>query len=382
MKTFSDLIQEVLDPGLCHRCGACVAFCSAINYGALAFDSEGLPVYADKNNCIEGGLCYEICPAIDKLETETKNKVAWTAPMGRVADILIARAKDPAIRRSATDGGVVTALLVYLFQKGQIDGAVVTKSVGPFQRESFLAVTEDHIRSAAGFFFDTASGMQSVGDYYSTIARLAEFNPMLRQGLRRVAFVGTPCQIKAMRKMQTLNIYPSDSVKICFGLFCSGNFIFGEKERQEIAQIAGFQWDHVKKINIKEDLIVHMASGEALAVRLSDLEFLKRHACQFCFDFSAEYADISFGGLGAEEGWTTVIVRSPVGTKILADSKNKAIEANRQKDIARLSNQALKKVRRWSDKKKDAALENRKILGIASSDNRLEVRPLKRGNMA
>ena len=180
-------------------------------------------------------------------------------PWGGCLDIIIARAKDPAIRRSATDGGVVTALLLYLFQKGQIDGAVVTKPVGPFQRKSFLAESEDDIRSAAGFFFDTAYGMKSVSDYYSTLSRIAEFNPMLSKGLQRVAFVGTPCQIKAMRKMQTLNIYPSDSVKICFGLFCSGNFIFGEKERQKIAQIAGFQWNNVKKINIKEDLIVHMA---------------------------------------------------------------------------------------------------------------------------
>ena len=36
MKTFDDLIQQVLKPGLCHRCGACVAFCAAINYGVFA----------------------------------------------------------------------------------------------------------------------------------------------------------------------------------------------------------------------------------------------------------------------------------------------------------------------------------------------------------
>jgi len=376
MKTFDNLIQEVLVPGLCHRCGACVAFCSAINYGALELDSEGHPRYADKNKCVAGGLCYEICPAIDKLEAETKSNVAWTAPMGRVSGIIIARAKDPAIRRSATDGGVVTALLVYLFQKGQIDGAVVTKPVGPFQRKSFLAASEDDIRSAAGFFFDTAHGMKSVSDYYSTLSRIAEFNPMLSKGLRRVAFVGTPCQIKAMRKMQTLNIYPSDSVKICFGLFCSGNFNFGEKERDKIAQIGEFEWKNVKKINIKEDLIVHLQSGEAITILLSDLKFIKRPACKYCFDFSAEYADISFGGLGAEEGWTTVIARSPAGAKILQDSKFKALEEIRPKDPSNLSNQALKKVKLWSDKKKDAALASRKMLGIVSSDPRLEDCPL------
>jgi coenzyme F420 hydrogenase subunit beta len=369
MKTFSNLIQEVLTPGLCYHCGACVAFCSAINYGALELDPDGQPRYADKNKCIEGGLCYEICPSIDKLEKETKINVDWTAPMGRVSEIKIARAKDPTIRQSATDGGVVTALLVHLFQKGEIDGAVVAKPVGTFQRESFLAVSEGDIRSAAGFFFDTAHGMQSVGEYYSTLSRTAEFNPVLSQGLQRVGFVGTPCQIKAMRKMQTLNLYPSDSVRICLGLFCSGNFIFGKKQREEIAQIGGFQWDKVKKVNIKENLMVHMENGEVITVSLGDLKLMKRHACNFCSDFSAEYADISFGGLGAEDGWTTVIARSPAGAKILSESKNKAIEEIRQKNHPELVNQALKKVKLWSDMKRAAALESRGTLGIASSSN-------------
>ena len=121
---------------------------------------------------------------------------------------------------------------------------------------------------------------------------------------------------------------------------------------------------------------MHLESGEKITVLLDDLKFLKRHACHFCSDFAAEYADISFGGLGADEGWTTVIARSPVGVKILSDSKNKAIEENRQKGYPNLSNQALKKVRLWSNKKKDTALTNRKMLGIESPDLTLEDCPL------
>ena len=376
MKTFDDLIQEVLEPGLCHRCGACVAFCSSINYGALELDSEGKPRYADKDKCIEGGLCYASCPQIDELAAETKLSVGWIAPMGRVTDIRIARATDPAIRSSATDGGAVTALLVDLFLRGQIDVAVVARPVGPFRRESFLAATEDDIRSAAGFFFDTAYGMQSVSDYYSTFSRIAEFNPLLSKGFHRVAFVGTPCQIQAIRKMQTLNIYPSDSVKVCFGLFCSGNFIFGKKEREKIAQIGGFQWEHVKKINIKDDLMVHLESGEVITVRLCDLASMKRRACNFCADFSAEYADISFGGLGADEGWTSVIARSPTGSKILSDARYMAIEENRPKGHSNLSNQALKKIKLSSEMKKSAARASRKKLGIETPDIILDNSPL------
>jgi coenzyme F420 hydrogenase subunit beta len=47
MKSFTNLIQDVQKPGLCHRCGGCVTFCSAVNFGALELDPEGKPRYAD-----------------------------------------------------------------------------------------------------------------------------------------------------------------------------------------------------------------------------------------------------------------------------------------------------------------------------------------------
>jgi coenzyme F420 hydrogenase subunit beta len=164
--------------------------------------------------------------------------------------------------------------------------------------------------------------------------------------------------------MQTLNIIPSDTIKFCLGLFCSGNFVFGEKQQTKIAKIGNFQWKEVRKLNIKEDLIVHLNNGDVIKIVLDELEFMKRFACYFCPDYSAEYADVSFGGIGAEEGWTTVIARTPVGRAIVADAKSKeAIEDNRQGDFQKSRSQALNKVKTWSAKKKDAALKNRKTLG-------------------
>ena len=109
MKTFSNLIDDVQKPGLCHRCGGCVTFCTAVNYGALELDSEGKPRYADEAKCIECGLCHSICPEIDELDEETRKSSGWTPPIGRVIETSIARAVDPKIRKKATDGGVVTA---------------------------------------------------------------------------------------------------------------------------------------------------------------------------------------------------------------------------------------------------------------------------------
>ena len=92
MKTFFNLIQEVQKPGLCHHCGGCVTFCTAINYGALELGEDGRPRYKDIEKCIECGLCYSICPEIHELDEETRRMVSWSAPMGRILNTTVARA--------------------------------------------------------------------------------------------------------------------------------------------------------------------------------------------------------------------------------------------------------------------------------------------------
>ena len=363
MKTFFDLIQDVQKPGLCHRCGGCVTFCSSVNYGALELDADGKPRYGEIEKCIECGLCHAICPEIDELEKETRERVGWTAPIGRVIETTVARAADPAVRRAATDGGVVTALLLHLLERGRIDGAIVTKQDGPFRRRPFLATTTEEIKQAAGFFFDTSHGMKDFGDRYMTHSQIEEFDPMLKKGLKRVAFVGTPCQVKSVRRMQTLGLVPADAVHICLGLFCSGNFTFGEEQRQRLAELGEFAWDDVRKINIKDDLQLHLRSGPTRSIALDDLDFMRRHACRYCPDYTAEFADIAFGGIGAEEGWTTVVARSPLGRAAFAD----AAGAGKLEEFSRTVNpsfatQAMTKIRTWSARKRKAAQQNRKQL--------------------
>lgn len=79
--------------------------------------------------------------------------------MGRVMDVSVARATDDDIRRSGTDGGAVTALLLHLLDSGRIDGAVVTQRYGPFKHRPHLAKTHQKIIEAAGSYFNTSRGM-------------------------------------------------------------------------------------------------------------------------------------------------------------------------------------------------------------------------------
>lgn len=360
MKTFANLLEEVIAPRRCHRCGGCVSFCTAINFGALEMDEDGKPRFKDKAKCIECGLCYEICPEIEDIQIETKQRVGWTAPMGRVLDIAMARSQDPKIVWNARDGGVVTTLLLHLFDTGRIDGAMVTKVVGPFTCRPWLATSRQEIIEAGGFHFDNVAGVSLVGERYAVYPPYLEMMaPLARKELRRIAFVGRPCQIETVRRMETLGIVPSDIVKYNIGLFCMGNFRFGEKEQAIMEMAGGFKWDHVRKVNFKQELQVHLKSGEVKTFSFKSLERIKRYACRYCGDFAAEFADIACGGIGAREGWTNVILRTPLGRALFLDTAEENLEVfNNPKDPEH-SSRLLADVRAMSATKKRHAQQSR-----------------------
>jgi coenzyme F420 hydrogenase subunit beta len=50
------------------------------------------------------------------------------------------------------------------------------------------------------------------------------------------------------------------------------------------------------------------------------MDAFSRSACKACSDFSNDFADISFGGLGSPEGWTTVVIRTDYGETIYQET--------------------------------------------------------------
>jgi coenzyme F420 hydrogenase subunit beta len=352
MKTFFDLKQEVGATGQCHGCGGCVTFCTAINYGALEMGEDNHPRYKTVEKCIECGLCYRICPVVGDLDEPVKKLTGWSAPIGRVLDVTVAQAKDESLRARATDGGVVTGLLLHLFDSGRIDGAIVIKST-PEGRKPVLAKTREDISESAGFSFNTAKGFTQLGETYSSYTPVAQaLGSLMRQGLKRIAFVGTPCQIKSIRKMQALKIVPSDAIKFYFGRFCNANYNFSSGKFRELEKITGCKMEDIRKINIKEDLMLHHKDGKVTKVPLADLDFAKRSACNFCDDFSAEYADISFGGLGADQGWTTVITRTPLGRAVFADARDASLDFLSIDENPNLESTVIQKIQESSAKKR------------------------------
>lgn len=315
--SFDNLLREVVEPGLCNRCGGCVSFCSADRIGALVTGKDGLPQYANRDKCLECGICYLICPQTHLLKEEVREKFGWSEPAGPYQDVVSARARDAEILAAGTDGGAVTAILFYMLDAGLIDGAIVSERTGLFDRRPVVATTRQALIQAAGSHWAESFHLEQVGSEYSTyVSIIPTIRELAPKSVIKLAVVGTPCQIEAIRKMQVLRILPADVVAYCIGLFCMQSFALTELMEHEFARQHRVDLADVVKVNIKEDFILKMKSGITLHVPLEEVGTIARPACLACTDFANAYADIAVGGLGSPDGYTTVLIRTTGGNRV------------------------------------------------------------------
>lgn len=332
VKTFRDLEEEVISRGLCCECGGCISFCSAGRLNALQMGEDSLPHYVDEDRCLDCGICYLVCPVTHDLDQEVQDRFGCKLSPQAWRAVTSARATDEAILEVATDGGVVTALLLYMLERGLIQGAIVSRSASAFIREPLTATTREEVISAAGVQFSSPPHLEELGDHYSTYSSGI---PAIK-GLGRihypfhVALVGTPCQIKTVRKMQCLGIIPSDLVTHTIGLFCTENFACDALGRQRLEEKLAIRFEDITKLNIKEDVIIVLSNGTERHVPFEEIDEVARPACLACTDFANEYADLSVGGLGSPHGYTTTLIRTEKGSRVYSGALEQGCIEERQ----------------------------------------------------
>lgn len=323
IKSFKDLEQEVIAKDLCGRCGGCASFCSADEMNALEFDRAQGPRLVDEDNCVKCGICYLICPQIKALDSEVREKFGWQRPIGLYQGIVSARTTEPKVAEVCTDGGVVTSVLRFALKKKLIQGAIVSKSAGPFARQPFLATDPDELIEAAGTHFDEVQHLGEFGKSYSTYSpTIQEIKKIGQLRLDRIAIVGTPCQIYTIRKMQVLKIIPADSIVFTVGLFCMENFSFDDTAKKALEKKLNVNIGDIGKLNIKEDVIVTTKDGQVHHLPFDAVDEVARSACMACPDFANDFADISVGGLGSPDGYTTTVIRTSMGQKLYNGAKH------------------------------------------------------------
>jgi coenzyme F420 hydrogenase subunit beta len=156
----------------------------------------------------------------------------------------------------------------------------------------------------------------NAGTRYTYSPNLIAFKEGVQKKLSRIAFVGTPCQIQAIRRIQSspLKKY-SQAVSLTIGLFCSESFSYEGLMLAKIQSELGIDLNDIVKMNIKGGLILYLKDKSQVTIPLKELKTVTEQKCHVCTDFSAELADISVGGVGLN-GWTITVIRSIQGEQL------------------------------------------------------------------
>ena len=310
---FEESLGRHVLPSLCIGCASCVTVCP---FGCLDY-VDGRPVLTGEcNSC---GICSQICPryesSIQRLEQFVFDRERKPEEeFGIYRRIVIARTRDDHVRRVCQDGGVVTSLLLYALEEGIIDGAIVSgvDDEKPLKASPKLAESAEEI-------------IESAGTRYTYSPNMLAFKDAVARGKRSLAFVGTPCQIQAVRKIQAfpLNKY-ARRLNFTIGVFCSECFSYDGLVNKLIKEEMGIDPNEVKKMNIKGKFIVTTTRGEEKSVSLKKTKRYVNNCVSACSDFSAELADISVGGLGLN-GWTFTILRTERGETLFEEAESKGL---------------------------------------------------------
>lgn len=359
-------LARIVDGGLCHRCGSCVGICPT---GVLGRDKNEYPEVQNLSACTDCDLCVKVCPG-DEFNYNALHKSLFGvegdthATHGHFLKGYVAHSTDERIREHSTSGGLVTAILLELLEKKEIDGALIIQSDEDvlWKGKPVVARTPE----------DILAGMKSKYAISPTNALLSE----IRNVEGKYAVVGLPCQIHGVVKAAELDSRIKERVALTIGLFCHAAI---EHEAYDVIwDSLGDKAQRTKKfisrigkhpgtpyVELEDGSLYPVYFGSRSGYRPTSIEMINilyrlytPERCLTCFDALAEFADISIGdpwmappenSVNFYDGWSFALVRTERAQKVmnglLEHKKIRAVETTRSESLA--CNKLMAGEKRW-----------------------------------
>jgi len=281
----SATLRRVLAADACAGCGACAALAP----NAIQMDGgsgwlrplQSAPVAAEAEAAIA-----VVCPGLE-LEIAAAGRqdhLIW----GPVVDMRIGHSTDPALRRQASSGGALSALLVHLIETGAVDYVLQTAA----SDDDPLGNMTVHSRKA----FQVAA---AAGSRYAPSAPLAGVEEALAHDAR-FAFVGKPCDVAALRALARIDPRVDAHIPFMLSFFCAG--VPNRRGAEKVVEKLGFRPEDVTAFRFRGDGWPGQAKavgpcGETRGMSYAESwgGILSAHVqfrCKICPDGTGGFADI------------------------------------------------------------------------------------------
>jgi len=323
-------IEHVLKDGNCNQCGICVGVCPTNAIEIYQDERKGQFPRFDRSKCTDCDLCYYACPGEDvnwfnikNFSIDEKTARSTYGDVGNYENIYSSYSIDEEVRQRGASGGVVSNLLIYLLEKGEIDGAVVVRmsSENPFEPDVFIAKSREEI-------------IQSQQSKYLPVP-VGAILKKIKKTKGRFAVVALPCHVQGIRQAQQKMPKVRDRIVLLIGLFCGFNPSF--TSTKFLVKRAGVNnFDEVKEIRYRDDTwpggfnVIKKDGTNCMIHPVQDFfwahKVFEHHRCMTCVDYFNEFADISTGDewRGDEhdredykKGWSFIVTRTSTGVELI-----------------------------------------------------------------
>jgi coenzyme F420 hydrogenase subunit beta len=324
-------VTDIVKQGYCLGCGLCASVAGQDSVRMrLRSDGFVVPEPVDETAASVAGL-RSFCPGIS-VELKQPLKNSRERLYGPFRDLKVAYADDPVIRHKGSSGGVLTALLCGLIERGKVEGVL---QIGMNR--------DDPTRSSAHFSTTVEQVISNAGSRYGPASLLENLMQLLDK-YSKVAIVGKPCDIVAVRRF--LEAYPQYNERI----YCTLSFMCmglpSQNATSRLIQRLGIG----KEGDVKS--LVYRGSGWpglATAVDSSGQQHTCSYSeswgdilgrdvhfrCKICPDGWGSFADISAGDAWHTDGHkplfderpgrSVLFVRTERGRDVLVDCAGKIV---------------------------------------------------------